>query len=162
VDIASDDPLLGLLAAAHGAVEVDAIELTSPAVSALKAAGMKLIVPLFAQEELFGILELGPRLSEREHSRDGLELLADLAVYAAPAVRVAQLVREQEAKIRDRERLAQELRVATAIQQQFLPKSWLTCLVGASPPITTSPPVRSEAISTTSWSCRAARSDRHR
>jgi anti-sigma regulatory factor (Ser/Thr protein kinase) len=37
-------------------------------------------------------------------------------------VRVAQLVREQEAEVRARERLEQELRVAQLIQQQFLPK----------------------------------------
>ncbi|MGH8931863.1 MAG: ATP-binding SpoIIE family protein phosphatase [Egibacteraceae bacterium] len=122
LDIAPDDPLLGLLAMSSGAVNVDTIELDSPAVAALKEAGMKLVVPLFAQGELIGMLNLGPRLSEREYSRDDEKLLSDLAGYAAPAVRVAQLVREQEAEIRDRERLAQELRVATAIHQQFLPK----------------------------------------
>ncbi len=122
LDIAPDDPLLGLLAMSSGAVSLDTIELDSPAVTALKEAGMKLVVPLFAQGELIGILNLGPRLSEREYSRDDQKLLSDLAAYAAPAVRVAQLVREQEAEIRARERLAQELRVATAIQQQFLPK----------------------------------------
>ena len=41
---------------------------------------------------------------------------------AAPAIRVAQLVREQAIEAADRERLAQELRVATLIQQQFLPR----------------------------------------
>jgi anti-sigma regulatory factor (Ser/Thr protein kinase) len=35
---------------------------------------------------------------------------------------VAQLVRQQEAEVRNRERLEQELRVAQLIQQQFLPK----------------------------------------
>src|SRR4029077_698876 len=40
-----------------------------------------------------------------------------------PAVRVAQLVREQEAEVRARERMSQELRVAQLIQQQFLPKT---------------------------------------
>jgi anti-sigma regulatory factor (Ser/Thr protein kinase) len=37
-------------------------------------------------------------------------------------VRVAQLVREQEAEVRQRERIEQELRVAQLIQQQFLPQ----------------------------------------
>jgi anti-sigma regulatory factor (Ser/Thr protein kinase) len=37
-------------------------------------------------------------------------------------VRVAQLVREQEAEVRQRERIEQELRVAQLIQQQFLPE----------------------------------------
>src|SRR5919201_6646106 len=43
------------------------------------------------------------------------------AAHAAPAVRVAQLVRQQQAEIRDRERIEQEIKVAQLIQQQFLP-----------------------------------------
>ena len=42
-------------------------------------------------------------------------------------MRVAQLVREQEAEVRQRERIEQELRVAQLIQQQFLPRSCPTC-----------------------------------
>jgi len=45
------------------------------------------------------------------------------AAQAAPAVRVGQLVREQEAEIRSRERLEQELQVAKLIQQHFLPRT---------------------------------------
>ena len=45
-----------------------------------------------------------------------------LAAQAAPAIRVAQLVREQAVEIQARERLEQEMRVATLIQQQFLPR----------------------------------------
>ncbi|MGH9075026.1 MAG: PP2C family protein-serine/threonine phosphatase, partial [Acidimicrobiales bacterium] len=53
---------------------------------------------------------------------DDRQMLAALAGYAAPAIRVGQLVRQQEAEARDRERMEQELRVAQLIQQQFLPK----------------------------------------
>lgn len=122
LDIAPDDPLIAYLSSESGAVDIDKLGLSSPAVQALREAGMKLVVPLFSQGELIGTLNLGPRLSEREYSRDDRKLLADLAGYAAPAVRVAQLVRQQEAEIRDRERLRQELRVAQLIRQQFLPK----------------------------------------
>ncbi len=83
---------------------------------------MKLIVPLVSQGELIGLLNLGPRLSERDYSGDDRKLLDNLAAHASPAVRVAQLVRQQEAEVRSRERLEQELRVAQLIQQQFLPK----------------------------------------
>src|SRR2546421_606953 len=41
----------------------------------------------------------------------------------APALRVAQLVREQEAEARRRERVEHELQVAQLIQQNFLPKT---------------------------------------
>ncbi len=88
----------------------------------LRAAGVKLAVPLVSQGELIGVLNLGPRLSEQEYSADDRKLLDNLASQAAPALRVAQLVREQEAEIRTRERYEQELRIAHLIQQNFLPR----------------------------------------
>lgn len=104
------------------AVEVDKINLDSPALSELKAAGVKLVVPLISQGELIGLLNLGPRLSEQDYSTDDRKLLNDLATQASPAVRVAQLVRQQQAEARERERIEQELRVARIIQQTLLPK----------------------------------------
>jgi serine phosphatase RsbU (regulator of sigma subunit)/anti-sigma regulatory factor (Ser/Thr protein kinase) len=122
VDIAPADPLLQYFAQASGAVEIDRLDLDSPALKHLRAAGVKLVVPLISQGELIGLLNLGPRLSEQEYSTDDKQLLEKLAAQASPAVRVAQLVREQEAEVRARERIEQELRVAQLIQQQFLPK----------------------------------------
>ena len=122
VDIAPNDPVLAYFQAASGAVDLDSLELESPAVDALKEAGVKLVVPLVSQGELIGLLNLGPRLSEREYSGDDRKLLANLASQAAPALRVGQLVQEQQVEVRSRERLEQELRVAQLIQQQFLPK----------------------------------------
>jgi serine phosphatase RsbU (regulator of sigma subunit)/anti-sigma regulatory factor (Ser/Thr protein kinase) len=122
IDIAPNDPLLAFIAGSRGAVSLDELQLESPAVAALRARGARLIVPLISQGELIGLLELGPRLSEQDYSREDRRLLDKLAGQAAPAVRVAQLVREQEAEVRARERLEQELRVAQLIQQQFLPK----------------------------------------
>ena len=83
---------------------------------------MKLAVPLVSQGELIGVINLGPRLSEQDYSADDRKLLDSLAAQAAPALRVAQLVREQEAEIRTRERYEQELRIAHLIQQNFLPR----------------------------------------
>jgi serine phosphatase RsbU (regulator of sigma subunit)/anti-sigma regulatory factor (Ser/Thr protein kinase) len=103
-------------------VLVDQLDLDSPALREMRAAGVKMVVPLVSQGELIGLLNLGPRLSERDYSSDDRKLLDELATHAAPAIRVAQLVREQEAEARERERVQQELRVATLIQQQFLPK----------------------------------------
>ena len=104
------------------AVDIGALQLDSPALDGLRQAGIKLVVPLVSQGELIGLLNLGPRRSEQEYSADDRKLLNDLAGHAAPAVRVAQLVREQEAEVRQRERIEQELRVAQLIQQQFLPQ----------------------------------------
>lgn len=83
---------------------------------------MKLAIPLVSQGELIGLLNLGARLSEQEYSADDRKLLDDLGGQAAPALRVAQLVREQEAEARTRERVDAELRVARLIQENFLPK----------------------------------------
>ena len=122
LDVAPDDPLIAFCQQAGGAVDVERLELDSPALHRLKAAGTKLIVPLVTQGELIGVLSLGPRLSERDYSADDRRLLDTLAGYAAPAVRVGQLVRDQEAELVARERMDQELHVAQLIQQQFLPK----------------------------------------
>jgi serine phosphatase RsbU (regulator of sigma subunit)/anti-sigma regulatory factor (Ser/Thr protein kinase) len=122
VDIPDSDPLLAYLQSAPGPVDVARLELDSPAVAALREARVALVVPLVSQGELIGTLNLGPRLSEQDYSTDDRRLLTTLAAQAAPAIRVAQLVREQAIEAADRERLAQELRVATLIQQQFLPR----------------------------------------
>jgi serine phosphatase RsbU (regulator of sigma subunit)/anti-sigma regulatory factor (Ser/Thr protein kinase) len=122
VEIAPNDPLVAYFSGATGAVDISALQLDSPALAALREASIKLVVPLISQGELIGLLNLGPRRSEQEYSADDRKLLNDLAGHAAPAVRVAQLVREQEAEVRQRERIEQELRVAQLIQQQFLPQ----------------------------------------
>jgi serine phosphatase RsbU (regulator of sigma subunit)/anti-sigma regulatory factor (Ser/Thr protein kinase) len=122
VEIAPTDPLFGYLQAASGVVDAERLELDSPALTELRAAHIRAIVPLVAQGELIGALYLGPRLSDQEYSADDRKLLTTLAAQAAPAIRVAQLVREQAVEIEARERLEQEMRVATLIQQQFLPR----------------------------------------
>ncbi|MCJ7711833.1 MAG: SpoIIE family protein phosphatase [Chloroflexi bacterium] len=122
VEIAPEDPLFAHLQAAGGVVDVKRLELDSPALAELRAAGVRIIVPLVAQGELIGALYLGARLSDQGYSTDDRTLLATLGAQAAPAIRVAQLVREQAAEIQARERLEQEMRVATLIQQQFLPR----------------------------------------
>jgi serine phosphatase RsbU (regulator of sigma subunit)/anti-sigma regulatory factor (Ser/Thr protein kinase) len=122
VDIAPNDPLLAYLQSASGPVDVEALELDSPALAELKRAGVKLAVPLVSQGELIGVLNLGPRRSEQEYSTDDRKLLDNLAAQAAPALRVGQLVRQQQAEARTRERFEQELEVARLIQKNFLPR----------------------------------------
>src|SRR3954463_644481 len=122
VDIGANDPLLALFESSSGVVDLDDLDLDSPAVRELRAAGVKLAVPLISQGELIGVLNLGPRLSEQDYSTDDRKLLDNLAAQAAPALRVGQLVREQEAQAATRQRFEQELEVARLIQQHFLPK----------------------------------------
>jgi serine phosphatase RsbU (regulator of sigma subunit)/anti-sigma regulatory factor (Ser/Thr protein kinase) len=122
VEIARTDPLYGYLINSGGPVELTDLNLSSAALEELRAAGISLLVPLINQGELLGTLNLGPRLSDQPYSTDDKRLLASLAAQVAPAVRVAQLVRQQEAEAKERERIEQELRVAALIQQTLLPK----------------------------------------
>jgi serine phosphatase RsbU (regulator of sigma subunit) len=123
IDLVSNDPLVGYLLSAAGAVDIRSLELDSPALTAMKDAGVVLTVPLISSGSLIGVISLGPRLSERDYTSEDRRLLNALAGYAAPAMRVGQLVRQQEAEARKRERIEQELKIAQIIQQQFLPKS---------------------------------------
>ena len=122
VEIAPNDPIIAYFVSSPSAVALDTLHLDSPALRNLRAAGVKLVIPLVSQGELVGLLNLGPRLSQQDYSTDDRRLLDNLATQAAPALRVAQLVREQKAQARERERVDQELRVARLIQQTLLPR----------------------------------------
>ncbi|MBE7470570.1 MAG: hypothetical protein DPW09_31905 [Anaerolineae bacterium] len=116
------DPLFDFLQRAAGTVELDRLNLDSPALRALRTAGVKLVAPLVSQGELIGLLKLGKRLSEQDYSNYDHKLLENLAAQAAPAVRVAQLIQQQQREAQIHERLEQELRIARLIQQTLLPK----------------------------------------
>ena len=116
-DFAPDDPFLQYLVQSPGVVQVEKLDMESPALEFLKNVGVKVSVPLVSQGELIGLLNLGPRLSQQDYSSDDLRLLNTLATQAAPSLRVAQLARQQEIEARTRERMENELRVARVIQQ---------------------------------------------
>ncbi|MBD0253086.1 MAG: SpoIIE family protein phosphatase [Rubrobacter sp.] len=122
LEIAPNDPIVAYFASASGVVEIEKLDLDSPALRAMKEADIKVVVPLVSQGELIGLLNLGPRLSQQEYSADDRKLLNDLATQTAPAVQVAQLVRQQQQQAQERERIEQELKVARLIQQTLLPK----------------------------------------
>lgn len=122
IDIVPNDPIVVYFLSAPGAVEIDKLHLDSPALRALKEADVKMAIPLVSQGELVGLLNLGPRLSEQDYSTDDRGLLNTLATQSAPAVRVAQLVRDQQVQARENERIQHELRVAQLIQKTLLPK----------------------------------------
>ena len=122
VDIDDHDPLMAILLGAGGPVDLTELELESPAVLKLREAGVELVVPLVNQGELIGTLNLGHRLSDQPYSGDDQRLLGSLAAQVAPAIRVAQLVKKQEAEAEERQRISQELKVASLIQQTLLPK----------------------------------------
>lgn len=122
LDLQPSDPILAFLLRSGGAVDIETLEMDSPALQALKAAGVKITVPLISQGELVGLLNLGPRRSEQGYSPEDHRLLNSLASQAASSLRVAQLVRQQRELARERERLEQELRVARTVQETLLPQ----------------------------------------
>src|SRR5215218_8440497 len=63
LELAPDDPIFAYFRSAGGAVDIDKLDLDSPALQAMKAAGIKMVVPLVSQGELIGLLNLGPRRS---------------------------------------------------------------------------------------------------
>jgi hypothetical protein len=123
IAIAPNDPLVAYFLSVPGAAEIERLRLESPALEAMRVSGVKVVVPLVSQGQLIGVISLGPRLSQQEYSSDDRGLLSNLAVQAAPAVRVAQLVRQQQLEALQRERIALELRVAHLVQQTLLPKA---------------------------------------
>jgi serine phosphatase RsbU (regulator of sigma subunit)/anti-sigma regulatory factor (Ser/Thr protein kinase) len=121
-EIAPDDPIIPHLHKSPGPLDASKLELDSPMLAALRETNAKLVVPLISQGELIGVINLGARLGEQGYSTHDRRVLNDMAAQAAPAVRVAQLVRQQKAEALARERLEQELRVARLIQETLLPK----------------------------------------
>ena len=121
LDIAPDDPLIYYFTSSPDAVEVDKILVQSEALHKINEAGVKMVVPLVSQGGSIGLLNLGHRVSEQEHSVDDCRLLNTLATQAAPALMAAQLARQQQAETREKERRDHELRVARVIQQTLHP-----------------------------------------
>jgi serine phosphatase RsbU (regulator of sigma subunit)/anti-sigma regulatory factor (Ser/Thr protein kinase) len=122
IEIPPGDVLETLLLSAGGPVELSAVEVASTTIERLREDGIELVVPLIGQGELLGALYLGQRLSDQPYSTDDRRLLGNLAAQVAPAMKVAQLVREQQVEAKERERIQQELQVAALIQQTLLPK----------------------------------------
>lgn len=119
--IADDDPLIVYILNHPGTIEISRVQLDSPVLRELQQRAAEMLLPLASQGELVGLLILGPRLKE-EYTREERTLLDLLGPQVAPALRVAQIVQEQQVQIRDRTRIEQELRTARAIQHAFLPK----------------------------------------
>ncbi len=124
IAVADDDPFIPY-ALAHpdaDAVEVGRLQLDSPVLGILKKNQVEIGLPFVSQGELIGLLTLGPLPDEQKYTRDDRRLLNTLAAQVAPALRVAQLVQEEQIQVRQRERIEQELRTAQEIQHTFLPK----------------------------------------
>ena len=122
ITIPVEDPLVELFNSGPGTIGLDELQVESRSLKLLLDNGYRIAVPLITQGKLIGWLGLGSRLSEQKYSFNDKVLLSRLAIQVAPTVRVAQLVAEQQAEAIEKERLEQELRVASRIQTGLLPK----------------------------------------
>ena len=123
VEIAGDDALITYLLRHVSTLEIDRLQLDSPLLQDLKRRKADILVPLASQGELVGLLILGSHLKGERYSGEELALLDTLAPQVAPALRVAQMVQEQQQQVRERERIEQELQTARSIQHAFLPRN---------------------------------------
>ena len=79
-------------------------------------------VPLVSHGETIGTLLVGRRLSDQDLSDLDIALLSNLASISAPALRFAELIREQEIEAEQREGRRRELELASLIQRDLLPQ----------------------------------------
>jgi serine phosphatase RsbU (regulator of sigma subunit)/anti-sigma regulatory factor (Ser/Thr protein kinase) len=121
-DVRPDDPIMEYFRTAQGVLSLDEIPVDSPALAALRDAGVQLVVPLVSQDDVLGLLTLGPRANRLDYSAEDRTLLAEIAAQVTPAVRVAQLVRLRQAEAEERERIDRELQIARSIQLTLLPR----------------------------------------
>lgn len=122
MEIAADDPIVEYFEKNPNAVELSRLNFSSPTLNRLREAGIALVVPLVSQGEFVGLLNMGPRLSQQDYSHDDRMLLNNLATQVAPALRIAQLVHQQQTQALQRQGLEHEPRIARHIQQTLLPK----------------------------------------
>lgn len=123
INLAPTDPLVDYFLSNPDVMRINRAHLDSPALRNLRAAGMELSLPLISQEELLGLLNVGPSLSGQQYSLDDRTLLTRIAAHAPSALRVAFMVQAQEQLVREHERLEQELRTSRFIQNSLLPKN---------------------------------------
>jgi serine phosphatase RsbU (regulator of sigma subunit) len=122
ITITAGDPLRVFALSHSGSIEVRQVQLDSPVLRLMQENEVELALPLISQGELIGMLTLGARQDGQNYARADRSLLETLAAQVAPALRVGQLVQEQQEQVRERERIEQELRTAQEIQHTFLPK----------------------------------------
>lgn len=81
-----------------------------------------LLLPLATPEQDYGVLRLGPKRSEEPYSRRDLQLLESVATQTSLALDVTRLTATVASETAQRERLHNELEIASQVQQRLFPK----------------------------------------
>lgn len=85
----------------------------------LEESGIELIVPMFLQGRMIGAINVGPKMSGSVYSQEDMDLLSTVASQAAIAIENARLHRSEI----DKQKIAEQLKIAQRIQQGLLPKN---------------------------------------
>ena len=157
VDIPETDPLFAYLQATPGPVDLGRLELSSPALEELRAAGVALVVPLVSQGELIGTLNLGPRLSEQDYSTDDRRLLATSPRRPRPRSASRSWSGSRRPRPPSASASSRSSASPSSSSSSSCPARCRTSRTGTSPR-TTARRASSAATSTTSWSSPTAAS----
>jgi sigma-B regulation protein RsbU (phosphoserine phosphatase) len=84
----------------------------------------QLLLPLAGQEQLAGILSLGPKLSEAPYSEVDIRLLQAVASQMGLALENSRLVASLAAAAAERERANTELEIAREVQERLFPQKF--------------------------------------
>ncbi|HKD75165.1 MAG TPA: GAF domain-containing protein [Ktedonobacterales bacterium] len=101
VPVGDDDPFIAHALHHLGAVDISRLPQESSLVQGWRAQGIEMVLPLATQGDLIGLLVLSMRLDGEDYSLEDRTLLGTLATEVAPALRVAQLVQEQQEQVRE-------------------------------------------------------------
>ena len=81
-------------------------------------AGVVLSIPMFLQDRLIGMINVGQKMSGKVYSKEDIDLLSTVAAQAAIAIENSRLHKTELEK----EKFEEELSLARRIQQGLLPK----------------------------------------
>ncbi|WP_321475332.1 SpoIIE family protein phosphatase [uncultured Paludibaculum sp.] len=104
------------------ALHITSVDLLPSGTTSAFALPGSLLLPLATADQDYGALRLGPKRSEEPYSRRDLQLLESVASQTAVALDVSRLTATVAAETAQRERLHNELEIASQVQQRLFPK----------------------------------------
>jgi sigma-B regulation protein RsbU (phosphoserine phosphatase) len=90
----------------------------------LAALQTDVLLPLSLNQNVLGVLSLGPKRSEEPYSTSDLRLLGSVATQTGLALENSRLTAEITAQIAEREKRQRELEIARDVQQRLFPQEW--------------------------------------
>jgi sigma-B regulation protein RsbU (phosphoserine phosphatase) len=99
--------------------EPDAFSLLQSDKEKIIKSGVVLSVPMFIQDRMLGMINVGQKMSGKIYSQEDIDLLSTVASQAAIAIENARLHKSEIEK----HKIEEQLDIARRIQQSLLPKS---------------------------------------